>query len=550
MLKLTFKITLILIQTFLISNLCCGAVISFAENDCLAPSIKISNNQFSKIITKAISSDGDEVLGDFDAMLIEKFAKELEANKLADGEFDFRTALRQYEKILSNSMIRKLTPFLEPFRKKVITTVMGDIIVIIKPNKRYLILSSKKDDNTGDRELIFIDSNFRQDRIWKRKNKVYARNIAAAIRELTKLRLWKALEKELMVSSGINNIQEWTKENIAKSAVLDVYFHQIGIEMEYTFKTDVIVNIEKNSQDKIVSKNLLEYLKCTIPMAVKNNYKRQFSLEEELAKYPVNPVSFKKMLSIFNNSSAGEKVRLKKCPTPDQLNKLSNTVSFEVEIFQRKSTGEWFAIKGYNEDVDPEFYSDSIGSNTISFGKNSPRIVCILDIILSAMGDMSYHYHSHPKALSKFLAPPSAADFIFILANKSGRKVAAVGDKSYVYIYSVVNPALTQVVFPELLAKLNKKWSKIKSLEGENGALSNNADNIIFTEWKKCVEELGFGLERFTWAEFKQRKEEIFGKFADNSPFESATMSLSSSQETLGAFSGNLSQTSHIEQAI
>ncbi len=446
----------------------------------------------------------------------------------------------------------------------------GNIIVTITAGKEYLVLTTKVDPITSERELLMITPEFGGDHAGRTRNQTFSTTIVVNMEELTELRLWKKLERALINGTDGFSIQidpdpnsplphtigEWTRKNISIAAVYDKYFHMVGQDRQgaarqligkgYSFNKDGFVGLDQLIDDVVDGVNLEDLL-----------------IEKELPNYrPTKPVSFNEMLKAFN-ANARDRVKLKEKPTKQQLVSLQKSLNVEdtlytVRIFQRKSTegtGEWFAVKipSINNDFDP--------INRLHFA-------------LAVAGDIGFSYEvvspvadDFKEQKGDFSLPPSAEDLVS-LVRTSGAKARIHANDDYVYLCSAKGVSLTTRSIEQLESEMNQEWKRIVDEVGKEyqdlidrqnpidlpkilPKKLKEANNSVFYRWVEYVHALGFILFRNSQDKFLEKAEaEINSFFRDDTPLspkpEEVTISSGADESAAAMAAENAAQKSYL----
>ena len=291
----------------------------------------------------------------------------------------------------------------------------GNIIVTIEENKEYLVLTTKTDPLTGQRELLLISHEFDGDHGNRTRNQALSSRLDLGVHELTEVRSWKKLEEFLI--KGINgfsteidpdpkselphNIREWTKRNISTAEIFDGYFHILGQDRQGVAYQLII------HKGHLLERDGFAALDAIIDEVVSTVNLQELLVEKELSYYdPSRALSFQQMLQAFN-SNTRDRFKLKEKPSMEEFQSLRKALKVEstlykIRIFQRKSTeetGEWFAVK--------------IPSINNDFDSSKDR----LHFALAAAGDIGYSYEQLSPITDDFeedsylSSPPSSKRF-------------------------------------------------------------------------------------------------------------------------------------------
>jgi len=429
-----------------------------------------------------------KVVGE-NARVLQLIAEEIGADVTATGDYDFRKAIMDIEAGQN------------PGRLRIRRDNMNNIIITLKPDRRYLIMTNQEDPITGERELILIDDRLGADHAGRTRNQVYARSIAKALHELSELREWKAYEKKMIDSKQIDitgahgapkNIKEWIKQNIKQAHAMDRYFHSRGEDMEEAF----LHNTDQASAEYVISHNML-----SAPLRALGNFHYEevadFSIEKALAEFSETPVSVEEMMRSFEGYRAVN-LRLDisaqghpKARDLQKMREVSKRKGFEISIFQRESTGEWFAVKGV--------------------GRKSPSV---LKRVLLLYNDLSYAFHTHLDFLGQKSTtnPPSGEDFVYGM-KYGDKRVDMACDEYGIYLYSG-NGANIEQHYSVLLHTMNR-YADVLRLEAN---VKQFPDWYYYKQWKAYVKELGFSLEIYSWNHFAEHEDEIYEKLRNTAP--------------------------------
>ncbi|MCR4338083.1 MAG: hypothetical protein NUV91_09800 [Candidatus Omnitrophica bacterium] len=446
---------------------------------------KMEHAQYNDLVNRLLDEGEDE------GRVIDAIAKEIGAKKVAvrvynhrtgemedTEEWDLREAIRRLDQS-QDSRIRKET---------------GNIIVTLEKDRRYLLLTQNRDPITQEWELIIIDDRFGADHAGRTRNQVYATDAMKAVHEITELRSWKMIERKLMrrPRSRPQNIREWIQENLTEAKGLDAEFHwRAQYEEGYAARR---LMAAESLQEKEFFEIFFKILK-DVDFTIEEDRKQQARLHQLLTSSGKKK-SFGQMLKIFDDMESrkedGSYIRLTRRPTVQELMML-RTRPYQVDIIERKSTGEFLATKGRKGGVNTRLYYR-----------------------LGLVGDVSWHYHNHPPNAPRTfhrMHPPSPVDIQALIDVSKAQGVGVVGDERYVYLYSVVEIADNwRQAWQTTYFSIWQRLSRARQLR------SKQYEEEFLKQWSEYMRSVGIRFEYYTWQDFRANQEEIFAKMQDRSP--------------------------------
>jgi len=446
------------------------------------------------------------VVGDNLEILV-SIANEIGAKVLPDSDIDFRSAMLNLEKSHDDRVMRD---------------EIGNLIVTLETNKRYLILTTQIDPLSKQPELIFIDSRFGADHAGRTRNQVYAGSVGKAVHELTELRIWKAVEGSLMKPEGNfitkrfrqpeidptgkngkpRNIREWIRRNIQNAIELDAFFHILARGKERKFEDE----IEEATSAINPMDYFIRYLPKLSQIANKNGSPKLLLVDYFLKNLPQKKFTFSEMTEVFDRDENRE-VEIVAEPTTDEI-ELLNDKQYEVIFFQRKKDRRWYAARGEaGTELNLNLPENVMLLNKIIIGPEEDNKLTVNSAFLSLlreMNDIAVEFHLHPNGVT----PPSPYDFSNLLSENTRSRGRGVADAKYFYIYTTNRTGDSQAEVKVLLKELLEEYQAIaQRVLGDISGVSvpeeefedfiqRNLNNRLFDLWKAYVETKGFSLER------------------------------------------------------
>ena len=420
-------------------------------------------------------------------------------------------------------------PVLELYYNQKATVLNGKIIVPYGDN-RYIIMGEEHNTISENNEIIFIDDRFGADHAGLRNNQVYARDFASAIHEYTELQLWKQFEMVLskgsygsygengasteiypaLKGSGIKipyNIREWILDNINEAQVLDRFFHYSAQVQQNLFMQKIKGLYIPNIVESVPFLDQFTFIKN----ASKSVINKYFQDRSQIVKPRNGQVeSVVQALRRFDNGLSNV-VSLKREPSIKDLNWLRIEVekgfAYDLKIFQRKLTGQWFIQRMEQEGEKDNYYN-----------------------FLSEYKDLARVYHIVPEHIgAKYSWPhvPEGKDLTSVITHSDKERVDFMLDHSSIFVYSADQAVSRFITEKRIRNELRNKMEEI--LQGQNVASkAKNVQTVALTKndffniWKSYTGVLGFKLESYTYDEFEANQKSIFDSFGLESGFSGA----------------------------